>query len=331
MQTITLSLIEPESPVSPASLQADRQPNNRRLPRVERLTRSGSLLHPSPLGTNGDVLSLNIALGCVHRCAFCCTRANPSYPGDDVVYLHTNTAARLATELSGRRKRPRAVYLSPATDPFPPLAEVQDETARVVAVLAEHGVEAWLMTRGYIRPAALRVLEEHRERVKVTIGLTTLNRNLNRMLEPLAAPPRLRLRQLVELRKRGIRAQVALDPLVPGLTDTRTNLLEVLEALAECGVQHVTASYLFLRPGIQDHLVRTLGPHGWDELVLQEFTKGPVLPSATLAPARYLPRARRQRGYAALMSLAAGLGMTVSVSALTNPDFQRPQRQAVGS
>ena len=41
---------------------------------------------------------------------------------------------------------------------FPPIADVQGETARVVATLAERGVEAWLMTRGQIRPAALAVL-----------------------------------------------------------------------------------------------------------------------------------------------------------------------------
>ena len=41
-------------------------------------------------------------------------------------------------------------------------------------------------------------------------------------------------------------------------------------------------------------------------LVLEAFAGGPILSSGTIAPARYLPKARRQRGYAALMALAAG-------------------------
>jgi DNA repair photolyase len=285
-------------------------------------SRQGSALHPGPFADQEDVLSLNLAVGCAHRCGFCSARAYPNYPGDDVVYLYADTAERVDKELSGRHKAPRAVYVSPSTDPFPPLAEVQEETARVVSLLADHGVEAWLMTRGYIRPAALAVLAAHRERVKVTVGLTTLDRTLQRALEPLAAPPRLRLRQVRRLRELGIPVQVALEPLVPGLTDTRDNLAGVLKALAAIGVRQVSAGYLFLRSRIQDNLARALKPYGRDELVLGAFAGGPVLEAGLVAAARYLPKARRQRGYAALMALGAERGITVRVSSLTNPDFR---------
>jgi DNA repair photolyase len=295
-----------------------------RLPRVERVARRSPLLHPTPLGTEGEVLGLNLAQGCAHRCAFCTARAYASYPGDDVVLLPEDTAERLATELAARRQKPRAVYLSPATDPFMPLAEVQTETARVVEVLAKHGVEAWLMTRGYIRPAALEVLIAHKEHVKVTVGLTTLDRALQRVLEPLAAPPALRLRQIATLRERGIRVQVELAPLLPGLTDTRANLRPLLEALSKVGVRHVMAGYLFLRPGIEENLSKALAAHGWQD-VLDEYTQGPMMHSAGVAAARYLPKTRRQRGYAALIALAAEFGMRVSVCGVTNPDFGRPR------
>jgi hypothetical protein len=218
------------------------------------------------------------------------------------------------------------VFLSPATDPFPPLAEIQAETARVVEILAKHGVEAWLMTRGYIRPLALDVLAAHPEHVRVTLALTTLDRNTQRILEPLTAPPHLRLRQIGELRRLGVPVQVALDPLVPGLTDTRENLASVLEALAGVGVRHVTAGYLFLRPGIRENLIRALEPYGWEQLVLDAFIGGPFLRGDGMPAAQYLPKARRQRGYAALMALAAGLGISVTVSGISNPDFTVPRQ-----
>jgi DNA repair photolyase len=271
---------------------------------------------------NRDVLSLNLARGCGHRCAFSSARAYLSFPGDEVIHLFAESAGQLDKELSARQQKPRSVYVCPSTDPFPPLAEVQADAARVVAVLADHGVEAWLMTRGYIRPSVLEVLAAHHDHVRVTVGLTTVDRTLQRVLEPLAAPPRLRLRQIAALRQRGIAVQVALEPLMPGLTDTRANLLAVLQALASAGVGHVTASYLFLRSGIRDNLVQALQPHGWEALVLDAFAGGPVLQAGGLQPARYLPKTRRQRGYAALMALAADFGITVSVSRTTNPDFQ---------
>jgi DNA repair photolyase len=241
--------------------------------------------------------------------------------------VYADTAERLAEELSSG-VRPRAVFVSPDTDPFPPLNEVQRVTAEVVRTLAGHGVEAWLMTRGLIRPAALEVLAAHRDRVKVTVAVTTLDRQLQRTLEPLTAAPHLRLRQITRLRQLGIVVQVALDPLIPGVTDTRANLSALLEGLAEVGVRQVTAGYLFLRQNIADNLTRDLAASGLGEAVLESFRDGPVLAAPGMAAAQYLPKTRRQRGYATLMALAAGHGIQVSVSALSNPDFAAPRRSA---
>lgn len=300
----------------------------RRLPRLEWRSRSGNALHASPLGEPGEVLAVNLTAGCAHQCAYCSARAYSAYPGDEVVYLYARTPEMVHEELARLRKKPRAVFLSPSTDPFPPSLAVQRETAGVIEVLASHGVESWLMTRGLIRPSAWRTLEAHREFVKVTVGLTTLERRLQRTLEPLAAPPRLRLRQIARLRKLGIPVQAALEPLIPEVTDTRSNLMELLEALAHVGVRQVTAGYLFLRPGIQHNLVQALQPHVWSEAVPAAFADGPFLKGAHLAAARYLPKHRRQRGYAALMALAANLGMAIRVCALTNPDFQGSRASA---
>ena len=317
--TLSLPIIAPQHLVpSPFRLRAHSTP---RLPRVERVLRKSPLLHAGPWPDCPDVLALNLAQGCAHRCAFCSVRAYPSYRGDGAIYLLEDAPAQLAAELAAQRRRPQAVYLSPSTDPFMPLAEVQTETARIVEVLARHGVEAWLMTRGYIRPAALEVLAKHRRHVKVTVGVTTVDRSLQRALEPLAAPPRLRLRQLAQLHELGIPVGVQLAPLVPGVTDQRANLTALLEALAGVGVRHVSAGYMFLRSGIRDNLAPVLKSHGWEEAVFSEFTGGPVLSAGGLMAARYLPRVRRQRGYAALMTLAASRGISVSVCGLTNPDF----------
>jgi DNA repair photolyase len=284
------------------------------------------MLHPSPFGPDGDVLALNVTRGCVHRCGFCAARAYPSYPGDEVVQVYRHTPEKLAEELAGRQRMPRAVFVSPATDPFPPLSEVQAETVRIVDVLARRGIDTWLMTRGYLRPFAWQALAVHAKSVKVLVGMTTLDRPMQRVLEPLTAPPRMRLKQIAQLRGAGVAVQVALDPLMPELTDSRSNLEPLLGALAEVGVQQVTAGYLFLRPGIADNLVRALRPHGWDEIVVDAFAGGPMLAGDGIAPARYLPKARRQRAYAMIVSLASRLGMRVSISALSNPDFAPPSR-----
>lgn len=311
---------------------ARASPNSKKpaLPRIEWIERPGRALHSSPLGVDGDVLALNLARGCWHRCGFCAARAYASHPGDEVLQVYSHTPDQVEEELASQPRPPRAVFLSPSTDPFPPSIEVQAETVRVVNVLAQYGVEAWLMTRGYIRPFALHALAAQAKTVKVLVAVPTLDRGLQRILEPGTAAPRLRMRQIAWLDTAGVRVQVTLDPLVPGLTDTRANLEPLLEAVAGLGVKRVTVGYLYLRPGISENLQMALQPHGWDELVLDAYAGGPMLAGDRIAPARYLPKARRQRGYAALMTLASRHGLSVNVSALSNPDFA-PAKSAAPS
>jgi DNA repair photolyase len=289
----------------------------RSLPRIEWRRRQGPLLGSCQLAGDGAILSLNLTAGTRRRLHF----LSLAEAAESVVPLYTDTAARLAAELAVRGRKARAVLVSPFADPFAPLAEIQAETGRVIETLAGQGIEAWIMTRGYVRPFALQMLTACRPFVRVTIGLTTLDRPLQRLLEPLAASPRVRLRQIAQLRQLGIPIRVMVGPLLPGLTDTRTNLVELLEALAPVGVQHVTAGYLFLQPGSAERLASTLEVHGLDG-VLEAFQDG-----TNLRGGRYLAKTRRQRGYAALMALASRWGITVGVCNLANPDF-RPVPQA---
>jgi DNA repair photolyase len=309
----------------------ERPSTERRLPGLELVERRGALLRPSPMAdiVDEDVLSLNHVSGCPMQCSFCYARGYPGYDGDDRLLLYTNAAELVRRELVQRRHLPRAVYLCPSTDPFPPFNEIQAETLRIVQVLAEFKVQAWLMTRGFLRPRAMDVLAKHRDLVQVTFALTSADEKLRRVLEPLAAPTRLRLKQMRELKGLGITTQATIEPLIQGLTDTRENLVPLLDGLVAAGVNRVSTSYLFVRPGIQQNLERELGPLRLAEPILQGYAQGPILPMGRIAAARHLPRADRQRGYARLMALAAERGITVSVCGLTNPDFTPPRERPI--
>jgi DNA repair photolyase len=292
-------------------------------PRLVWVTRTGAALQPGGMTDSGEVLTLDLLQGCMQRCVFCSAGRHDG--SEDAVKAFTGTAEQVAWELAGGRQRPRAVFLSPTTDPFPPVQEVQTETVRVVEVLARQGIDVWLMTRGHIWPFAQKALAAHADRVRVTVGLTTLDRQLQRILEPLAAPPSLRLEQLADLQRSGVAVRAALEPLIPTVTDTRTNLLAVLEALATVGVRQVTAGFLFLRPRLEAGLLRALEPHGWADLVQEAYAGGPVLQGEGAVPTRYLPKVYRERAYNLLLKLASALGINVTVSAATNPDFTPSQ------
>jgi DNA repair photolyase len=296
--------------------------NERELPVLRHAELPGPLLRPNPLSNivHGEVLGLNLTSSCASRCVFCYARANPSLPGTLGLTFDGKLAERMRHELRQRRQLPRAVYLSPSTDPFPPYADVQEVACQVVETLAEAGVDAWIMTRGLIRPFARERLACQRQRVRVTLPMTTLDRQMQRMLEPLTASPRLRLKQLKALRDLGIRTEVALEPLLPGLTDTRANLEPLLDALADLQVKRLTVGFAYLRHGIQENLEKEL-PEAVSGPLIAEYASGPLLTMPAAPPAQHLPRRERQRVYGLLMTLAARRGISVSVSALLNPDF----------
>jgi DNA repair photolyase len=291
------------------------------LPVVERAQDPRPLLRPGPFTNQPGVLALDYILGCGHGCCFCQARLAGDGRGLDSVVLAADIPERLTEELLDQPRKPGAVFVSPTTDPFPPLQEIQDETARVVEILARHRCDVWLMTRGFIRRPALEVLCRHADRVKVTVAITTMNRTLQRALEPLTAPPNLRLRTIHSLRESGIVCNAALEPLIPGVTDTRDNLLPVLESLSQAGVRQITVGYMVLHPRAEKHITSALRPHGLDTMVMEEYARGPILRREHGLAGKYLPRSRRQHGYAAVMAMGAALGLRVSVNALTNPDF----------
>jgi DNA repair photolyase len=204
---------------------------------------------------------------------------------------------------------------------------VQEAAAEAVEVLAAHGVESWLMTRGDVQTAVLERLRKVAASVRFTVALPTLHAATAALLEADAAPPAVRLELIGRLKEMGFAVQVALDPLVPQVSDTPEAINPLLDALAARGVTALTASYLFLRQNIVEQMKAAL-PGDVCSAVLTAYDGGPVLSSAGLAGARYLPRSRRQRGYATLMALASRRGMAVTVSALTNPDFT-PTRPAL--
>ncbi len=159
------------------------------LPSVEWRERHGSVLHPVPLGKHGEVMGLNLVVRRGRPWGFCFASAPLTCSTEEAVYLFADTPEQLSAELAAQAERPRAVFVGGSVDPFAPLSEIQTQTRKVIDVLAVHDVETWLMTRGFIRPAALRALETHRHRVRLTVGLTTLDRGMQRLLEPLAALP----------------------------------------------------------------------------------------------------------------------------------------------
>src|SRR5947207_1295273 len=75
----------------------------------------------------------------------------------------------------------------------------------------------------------------------------------------------------------------------------------VLQTLTGLGISHVTAGYLVLHEREAERLEAALQPPEAAEIVLAAYADSVILRDRR-ATARYLPKARRQRGYATLIA-----------------------------
>jgi len=230
------------------------------------------------------------------------------------------TPARLEMELERMALPPRAVFLSPTSDPFHGTEEAQSDAVLCAEILARRGITTWIRTRARIACRLRDRLAALGDRVRVTIPLCTTSFELNRQLEPGTASPMTRLRQFDRLKDSGIPALISLDPLVLGVHDRQERLLPLLRLLFNRGIHQVTAGYLALPEGAHGRVNSLMGAEQGAR-VTAEYQYGPLttLPSGVVA--KLLPRITRQRAYARLAGLGSGEGVSIHVCRWSNPDF----------
>jgi DNA repair photolyase len=217
--------------------------------------------------------SLNPYMGCVHRCTFCYVRAfelRADRPSDDrygrSIRVKTNVADVLRRELGRPSWKGESVAIGAATDPYQPAEGRYRLTRACLEVLAEAANPFGIITRGPLIVRDVDVLAEAARRadVGVTFSVPTLDEDVWRTTEPGTAPPRQRLRALRTLVEAGIRANVGMAPILPGLSDSPEQLADVVRAAREAGATGIWANLLYLRPGTREHFLEQLA-RDWPE------------------------------------------------------------------
>ncbi len=204
--------------------------------------------------------SLNPYRGCEHGCIYCYARPTHEYLGfsagldfESRIMVKYDAARKLRRKFNSDSWKPRVVVMSGVTDPYQPVERKLRITRACLMVFEEFRNPVSIITKNYLVSRDLDLLEQLAEvgAVHVTLSITTLDRELARVMEPRTSRPTRRLQAIEELSKRGIPVGVNIAPVVPGLTDHEC--VDILEAAREAGATH--AGYLLLRL-----------PHGVKEL-----------------------------------------------------------------
>lgn len=219
--------------------------------------------------------SLNPYMGCAHRCTFCFVRAFERLadrPSDDrygtSIRVKTNLVAVLRAELARRTWKREQVAVGTATDPYQPAEGRWRLTRGAVVALGEAFTPFGLITRGPLIVRDIDVLSfaARRAEVSVTFSIPTLDRTIWRRTEPGTAPPAQRLRAIRALIDAGIKADVGMAPILPGLSDDPRKMADVVRAARDAGATAVWANVLYLKAGTREHFLDHLAAD-WPELL----------------------------------------------------------------
>jgi len=211
--------------------------------------------------------SLNPYTGCVHRCTFCYVRGferRADRPADErygtVIRVKVNVADVLRRELARRSWAREEVTIGAATDPYQPAEGRYRLTRACIGELSRARTPFSVITRGPLVWRDVDVLREAslRAEVSVNVSVPTLDDRVWRTTEPSTAPPRRRLEVVRALVDAGIRTNVAVAPILPGLSDRPDLLAETVKAARDAGAHHVWANVLNLRPGTREHFLEAL-------------------------------------------------------------------------
>jgi DNA repair photolyase len=202
--------------------------------------------------------TINPYRGCEFGCVYCYARYTHDFlelrdPMDfeRKIFVKRVAAEVLARTLSRTPIGANAIAIGTATDPYQPAEQKYGLTRSMLEVLAQlPGLDLSITTKSSLIVRDLEWLKKinRRSKLSVNFSLITLDRKLQRILEPRAPRPGLRLRALFELARAGIRCNVLMMPMIPGLTDHPAAIESVIRGARHAGASGVRWRSLFLKP-----------------------------------------------------------------------------------
>ena len=201
--------------------------------------------------------TINPYRGCEFACKYCYARYTHEFMEmrdgiafEQKIYIKQHAADLLRQELR-HVKRGEEIAIGTATDPYQPAEKRFEVTRGILEELSRHeGLELGIITKSNLVVRDLALLQEinARNRLHVSLTITTMDGRLARILEPRAPRPDLRMQAVKELAAAGIRTGISCSPVLPGITDSVKNLESVVKAAAEAGAKGIFANPLFLKP-----------------------------------------------------------------------------------
>ncbi len=195
---------------------------------------------------------LNPYRGCEHGCVYCYARPSHEYLGfsagldfETKIMVKPEIAELLEKEFRSKRWTPSTISLSGNTDCYQPIERKLELTRKCLQVMLKYRNPVGVITKNVLVTRDIDILSElaRLELAVVTITIPTLDKELQRSMEPRTSSPDLRLKAMEQLAAAGIPVGVSLAPVIPGLNDAE--MPAILKRAKEHGASF--AFYTMLR------------------------------------------------------------------------------------
>ncbi len=211
----------------------------------------------------GNKNNMNIYRGCTHGCIYCDSRSlcyQLMHNFEDIE-VKTNAPKQLEEELR-RKRKPCMIVTGSMTDPYMPLEGMIMYTRRCLEAIEKYSFGVAPLTKSNLILRDLELLKKINKKAKcvVQITLSTYDEELCKILEPNVCTTKERFETLKIFNENEIPTVVWLGPFLPFLTDTKENLLGLLDY---CERAHVYGIINFgigltLRDGNREYFYKCL-------------------------------------------------------------------------
>lgn len=230
---------------------------------------------------------LNIYRGCEHGCNYCYALYSHTYLEEKQestilerdfegkycpsaenakcaffqrIYVKTNIKEALEKQLTARNWKKEVINIGGVCDSYQP-AEVKYELMRqVLELMIEYKNPITISTKSDLILRDCDLLSELAELtyVNIAVTVTTMDKKLSSLLEPLASSPEKRFSVLQAFKDTEANTGLHMMPILPFLTDSPQNLEQIFSLAAECKVNYVLPGVLYLRGETRKHFFNFL-------------------------------------------------------------------------
>jgi DNA repair photolyase len=212
-------------------------------------------MHDITTGTGDFIANGVVSHNCFARPTHEYLNLDPAADFDRVIVVKVNAVEKLRAELAPSRWRGEHIAMGTNTDPYQRAEGKYRLTKGIIEVLGEAGNPFSILTKGtlVLRDLDLLVEAARRTRVELCFSIGTLDEDVWRATEPGTPHPRRRIEAVGRINEAGIPCGVLVAPILPGLSDRREQLDDVVRACVDSGAPSISPVLLHLRPGVKEH------------------------------------------------------------------------------